>query len=652
MRMSEPVGLVQRQSEIEICHMAARSIRTARLFACAMIAAMGCSLNKPILQHDRDNAELIDMVHRTTNPMDVNSQGFEIPTDRVALASFETSVERASMVATPLSLKHQQPEDWPLQLDNVIQLALANSDVMRGLGARVLQAPTLTPTAYGPSIQATDPAFGIEAALSEFDTQFSTRAFYEKNDRALNNSLLGGGTNLFVQDLWRFQSELRKQAATGTEFSLRHNIEDDLNNSPRNLFGTAGLLNQHAWDWNIEAEIRQPLLQGRGVTFNRIAGPNAVPGVANGIMIARVNSHISAADFQLALRDFISNVENAYWELHFAYRDLDAKKRARDRSLQTWREIKNRNREGQQGAEADKVAQAAEQYFRFKQEVENALSGRLVEGTRDFNGSTGGTFQGVGGVYVAERRLRLIMGLPINDGRLVRPMTPPSEAEVLFDWNDVVAEAMTRRVELKRQNLRVRRRELELTASRNFLQPRLDFIGRYRRRGLGNHLYDPRVPASAVGTSVGSGKDEWQMGLELTSPIGLRQAHSGVRNAELVLARERAILKDTERQIIHDLSNAVSDKERAFEVLQTARNRRQAAERQYELLTSRDPRATRRRGESDFNVVLDAERRAAEAETAYYRTLTAYAVSLKNVYLEMGNILSYCNIHFAEGPEG
>ena len=137
-----------------------------------------------------------------------------------------------------------------------------------------------------------------------------------------------------------------------------------------------------------------------------------------------------------------------------------------------------------------------------------------------------------------------------------------------------------------------------------------------------------------------------------SSPVDYRrrQAQSGVRNAELVWARERAILKDTERQIIHDLSNAVSDKERAFAVLQTARNRRRAAEHQYEILTNPASRDTRRRGESDFNLILDAERRAAEAETAYYRTLTAYAVSLKNVYLEMGKILDYCNIHFAEGP--
>ena len=31
---------------------------------------------------------------------------------------------------------------------------------------------------------------------------------------------------------------------------------------------------------------------------------------------------ISLADFEIGLRDFVSNVENAYWDLYFAYRNL------------------------------------------------------------------------------------------------------------------------------------------------------------------------------------------------------------------------------------------------------------------------------------------------------------------------------------------
>jgi outer membrane protein TolC len=621
--------------------MKCRQLISAVVLAVAMLAPIGCALKNSPVTFIGTEQELPSLDPSLLAPVEPEP----------AEPSTATAEE---MIQPPLSLDQKPANDWSLTLNEAIQVALSNSSVLRELGARVIQAPELTPTVYGPSIQATDPRFGIESALSAFDAQLVNSAFYEKNDRALNNALLGGGTNFFEQDLWRFQTQLSKRAATGTEFTLRNNVEDDLNNATRNLFGTAGVpgvIDAHAWTWYAEAEARQPLLQGRGVEFNRIAGPNAAPGYVNGVVIARLNTNISVADFQLALRNYISNVENAYWDLYFAYRDLDAKRIARDRTLATYREIKNLMDQGLEGGESDKVAQAAEQYYRFEQDVQDALTGRLVDGTREFNGSTGGTFQGVGGVYVSERRLRLIMGLPINDGRLIRPVTPPCEANVVFSWDEIVNKSLTQRVELTRQNLRVRRSELELIANRNFLLPRLDVVGRYRRRGLGDHLYDANVPILELDNTtsfVNSGTDEWQFGMEWTSTVGFRQAHSAVRSAELDLARERAILRETERQIVHDVSNAIAEKERAFKVLQAARNRRAAAEQQLCLLTSPTTRETAR--QRDFNLIMDAQRRAAEAQISYFRGLTAYAVALKNVYLEMGGLMDYCNIQLCDEP--
>jgi outer membrane protein TolC len=559
--------------------------------------------------------------------------------------TIEPSHDLSPMASVPFALDTDSSaiEYWDLTLDEAIQCALSNASVLRDLGGRLIQAPGLVPTIYDPSIESTDPRFGTEAALSAFDAEFTNSAFFEKNDRALNNALLGGGTNFFLQDLWRNQSELTKRSATGTQFSLRHYIEDDYNNATDNIFGKAGQFPGHAWTWNTEAEVRQPLLQGRGVDFNRIAGPDATPGQANGIVIARVNLEISTADFQLAVRDYLSNVENAYWELVFAYRDLDVKKKARDQSLETWQRLENLK--GQREGVLQKRAQAAEQYYRFQEDVETALSGRLVDGTRDFSGSTGGTFQGTGGVYVAERRLRLIMGVPINDNRLIRPITDPPSAQVVLNWEQVTAEALSQRTELVRQRLRIKRGNLELFANRNFLLPRLDAIGRYRRRGLGDGLYDPSVPNPANPIqNVDSGSDEWQVGMELYVPLGFRKASAGVRNAELAVARERAILAEMERQIVHDLSNAVGEQTRSFQLVQTAYNRRVNAETQFEILSSEKSEE-----DVDYNIVLDSIRRLADSETAYNRALIGYAVALKNLHVETGDLMQYCNVQYSDG---
>ena len=40
-----------------------------------------------------------------------------------------------------------------------------------------------------------------------------------------------------------------------------------------------------------------------------------MPGVYQGVLIARTNTDISIADFEIAVRSLISDVENAYWDL-------------------------------------------------------------------------------------------------------------------------------------------------------------------------------------------------------------------------------------------------------------------------------------------------------------------------------------------------
>ncbi|WP_182871087.1 TolC family protein [Rhodopirellula sp. JC639] len=542
---------------------------------------------------------------------------------------------------TPFSIRDSSlpagspPEPWDLTIDQAVQIALANSTVLRDLGARVIQTPGLTSTIYGPAIQTTDPTGGVEAALSEFDAQVNGDLFHEDNDRVLNNEFSGGGENFYQQQLTRLETSLSKQTVSGALFTLRHNFDADLNNSDRNL------LDDTAWNWNFEGEVRHPLLQGRGVHFNRIAGPNATPGVYNGVVIARLNADVTVAQLEIALRDYLSDVENAYWDLYFAYADLKVKQQARDRSLNTYLLLKAR--QGLPGAEDDKLAQAKEQYFRFEQDVQNSLAGRLVVGTRTFNGSSGGTFQGTGGVYSNERRLRLIMGLPINDGRLIHPTSVPADAPVTYDWNDIVANAISRRTELRRQRLNVDRRRYELTASRNFLLPRLDAVGRYRYRALGESWFDHNITANGTPTSTGT--HEWLMGLSLSYPVGFRQAHSAVRNAQLRLARERALLTELERQVVYGLSNAMAESDRAFAILRTALNRENAAREQYEILAGEAQAPVR---QFDFNALLDSEQRYAEAASDANRARVQYALATKNLNFEMGALLEYFNIHLTE----
>ena len=181
------------------------------------------------------------------------------------------------------------------------------------------------------------------------------------------------------------------------------------------------------------------------------------------------------------------------------------------RSLIAWNQLKAKA-ENDLESEA-RVALASEQYYRFKAEVDDALTGRVVQGTQNRNGSTGGTLRGSSGVQVAERRLRLLIGMQINDDELIRPAEDPSEAEVIFYWDTVMQEALMRRPELRRQQLTIHKRQMELLAARNFLNPRLDTVGRYRFRGFGDDLLASSGQSSSVGNMADAKNQEWYVGL-------------------------------------------------------------------------------------------------------------------------------------------
>jgi outer membrane protein TolC len=79
------------------------------------------------------------------------------------------------------------------------------------------------------------------------------------------------------------------------------------------------------------------------------------------VLIARLNTDVSLADFESAVIQLVSDVENAYWELYFAYRDLDAKLAARRQAYDTWRQIHVLFNQGPGGQlEASAEAQARE----------------------------------------------------------------------------------------------------------------------------------------------------------------------------------------------------------------------------------------------------------------------------------------------------
>ena len=564
-------------------------------------------------------------------------------------------LDEASGTVEPLTLSNAKFDQiWEVSLEEAIRTALENGKILRNLGGRfqsfggprpqtgepavsLLTNPAVTPTIYDPAIVETEPFRGVENALALFDAQLTSSLTWERQNRPQN---VGGiGTTIFQQqingDVGTWNSGLTKRTATGATFGVANQTLYDNNNSPIRQKGVPS-----TFTTNYDFTFNQPLLQGAGVTYNRIAGPdpfNNIDGrpIFRGVLLARINADISLADFEAGVRNLVSDTEQSYWELYFAYRNLEARKAGRDSSLEAWRKVHALYVEQSRGGEADKEAQAREQYFFFRSDVESALTD----------------------VYRCENRLRYMMGISASDGRLIRPADEPTTARISFDWQQSLVEALSRSAELRRQKWVIKERELELTAAKNLLLPRLDLNGRWRFLGMGQELInqnfqaydangkDPLNGTDAYSTLLSGQFQEWQVGSQFLMPLGFRRELATVRHFQLQLARERARLQDEELEASHALVEAVRNVDTNFALSQTNFNRRVAAERQVEAV-----QAAYEAGTVTLDQLLDAQRRRADAESSYYRSLVDYNRSIAQLHFRKGSLLEYNGVFLTEGP--
>ncbi len=580
------------------------------LLAAALVAATGCQPQQPFY-----------FSQKNPNPAHYVNTATEIEYPDVKTAS----LDEVTGAKPPLTLTSDKPEQtWDLGLEEAVRISLANATVIRNslvgdvgnfrIPDAIQRAPLQVVTVYTPAQEETNPRTGVEAALAAFDAQFATSVFWERNDSPQNASFIR--PQVFRQDLGTFQAQISKLNATGAQMAVRHNVQYEWNNSPEFIRPLPS-----DWDANVELEIRQPFLRGYGVAYNRIAGPGAVPGFFNGVMIARLRTDQTLADFEAAVRNHVNDVERAYWSLYYAYRRLDAAIAGRDAALQTWRSVYAKFLAGAKGGSAQEEAQARQQYFTFRAAVEQSHSA----------------------LYEQESVLRYMMGLTSSDGRVIRPADEPTTAEVKFDWYDTHAEALVRSPELRRQKWVIKQRELELIASKNWLLPQLDGVARYRWPGLGDDLIAERN--SAYGSMVSGDFEEWHLGLDLRFPFGFRREMAGVRNAEVNLIRERKVLQEEELEMTHQLAEALRDLTQNYQLAQTFYNQRVAAQTEVKAVD-----AAYQLGTVTLDLLLDAQRRLADAEDRYYQSLARYSIAIAGVHFRKGSLLEYNGVYLAEGP--
>jgi outer membrane protein TolC len=525
---------------------------------------------------------------------------------------------------------------WDMTLQEAMQLAIANNKMIRqrANSATLVQNPSLSPSVYDPAIRQSGFLFGnrgVEAALADFDAQFTSGLVVGRNQSVFNqggSTLAGGFVN--NSNTGVFTSSLSKVFATGGTLSLNHNWNYLDTNVP-------GVLFPSSYTGFLQAQFTQPLWGQSGVEYTRIAGPNrsgfgSITGVSQGVTIARINEDISLADFEQAVQSMVKDVEDLYWELFLAYRRYDAAVANQESALRSWREVKAKMEVGAIGGNASAEAQARENYFDTRAQVETQLNN----------------------IYSVENQFRRLLGLAVNDGRVIRPADSPLFAEYVVNWESVLSDALTRRVELQRQKWQIKSLELQLAAAENAANPQLNFVSSYQLNGFGDDLALTGTMAdgltragyrSAYGTLVRGDLTGWTLGFQFAMPVGLRAANAQKRNIELQLMKARAGLAAAEQDISHDLADSLQKIDVAYQTAQSNLDRRVASEARVE--------ATQAEYEAEvagatLDLVLRAQASRAASEIAFFTSVVQYNQAINELNHRRGLILEINNIHLSE----
>lgn len=596
--------------------------KTTVLTLCSGILLSGCSTT--------EKKKLPDLQYLSERTSGASYRGYntaiEYPCiDNVTAEAVQVSDEPRNL------LRRVDDQLREITLQECIRIAASNNEVIEqeafnGVGARlVLPSADSVNTVYDPAIQETGVLFGrrgMNAALADFDTTFSTGLTWGRNTNRLN--LIGAPVN--AAETADFNSSLSKRFATGASVQLFQDWQYNANSQ-----NAAGTLFPSTYRGVIGAELRQPLLAGSGVEYTRVAGPvnpgfGAITGVSQGVVIARINQDITLADFEAAIRDGVQSIENAYWELYGAYRVYDTAVVAHQSAFQTWREAQTRFEVGTLKP-ADEL-QARDRLYETRAQVELALNQ----------------------LYRRETLLRVILGMPMNDGTVLRPIDEPLLAEFKPDWKACISDGLMHRTELRRQKWQIKSLQLQLMAARSLVRPRLDAVGNYGVNGFGDQLLGQSVDfggnpvRNGFGSMTNDNLESWTLGFQFSMPIGFRQARSQVRNYELQLARANAILASQEKRVAFDIARSIQDITAAWSAAQTNRNRMKAAAERVELLE-----AEREIGTTTLDLVLRAQASVAAAEASYYEQLVIYMKSICNLNLATGQLLDVHSVYLAEG---
>ncbi len=490
--------------------------------------------------------------------------------------------------------------------------------------------------AMQPAITQTD----IESSLARYDVVARMIAgFHTVDDNALGGFANGSFNNGQFTDLgFSLEKPMASGGLASVIFGSPTNQGTNTATAFYSKFTNASALNStqiNNYTPNLSFTLTQPLLRGFGTDINSLltqhptgatqSYPGSAAGTAPPIALARINFNQSRAEFERIVNYMVLNVEAAYFVLYGSYVNLYSTEQGLRQAHAVWSISKAKYEAG--NIKITDYAQTGTQLEDFRAQRITALSNVLEK----------------------ERALRVLCGLPVEDGERLIPVDTPTVQEFKPDWESALKDTMMLRPELVIAREDVKRRQLELIREKNSLLPDVRMEAAYNIHGFGTRLdgdgaFSDGSTDNAFRDLAGTHFADYNIGITAAVPLGYRAQHASIRASNLRLAQAYIVLRDQERKAQNNLVVAyrllISD----YETIQRRRQGREWAALQVEARFKEF-----KAGRTTVDFVLTAQQQWATALTQEYQSITNYNLDLAAFQFVKGTLLAHDNIKILEG---
>ncbi len=460
----------------------------------------------------------------------------------------------------------------PLTLEEVVSKSLTNSyaiEVER----------------FNPAVEATR----FTEAQASFDALFFTTVNHIKQDRPT-------ASQLSTSDLQQLDMEfgIRKLLPSGAQISSSYGLR-------RTKTSLAFQTLNPEYFSDLTLSLRQPLLRGYGLDYNLAV-----------IRVRQNDRLVSKWAFRREVRDLLRDVEEAYWRLSQARRDITITARL----LADFEGIYD-YLQARKGFDIMPVQLAA-------------TKASLAQTRADFIARKAAVFD-------AEDRLVALMNDPalnLADGVEIIPTDVPSIEFVLADRLAEAQIALDHRPEIHEQKLTIANSKIQVGRAKIEELPQLDVTFSYTIDGLAGNAdksFDEVTRHNFV---------DYFVGVEFELPIGNRGPRAARKRADLQYRQALAGLNSVIEQILLDVNVSVRALATSYDQIAPSLEAAQSRQREVDSIVARAER-------KDFNTLnseLSSRQSLANARRAMLSAMVEYNIATIDLQRARGTLLEYNNV--------